>query len=105
MATLVVRYKSPKVEKICKSEKEARRKWGDEFVGPLTSRIGQLEAADSLGDLVGTGVPGKWEILTGDLAGQASAHLTKNWRLMMEVEGTDPSLITEVVVLGRGDYH
>lgn len=105
MGGLEVSYASNKIEKICKQEKETKKAWGAEFVKPVQARISQLEGADCLGDLVWTGAPGRWELLTGNLAGKASARLTANHRLIMEVEGTDANEIRHVVVLGRDDYH
>lgn len=105
MGELEVTYVSNKIEKVCKIERETRKVWGPDFVRPVQNRISQLEAADCLGDLVGTGAPGRWELMTGDRLGQASAHLTANYRLIMKVEGSDANEIRHVEVLGREDYH
>lgn len=105
MGNLVVSYANNKIEAVCTQEKVTKKEWGAEFVKPLQNRLGQLKAADCLGDLIGNGSPGRWEIMTGDKAGQASARLTANWRLMLAVEGTNADEIRHVVVLGREDYH
>lgn len=105
MGKLVVSYRNNRIEKICKREHETRKAWGAEFVKPVQNRLGQLEGADCLGDLIQPGVPGRWELLTGDLRGKASARLTANYRLLLAVDGVDANEIRHVVVLDRADYH
>jgi proteic killer suppression protein len=46
--------------------------------------------------------PGRWEELTGDRAGQWSARLTSNWRLIVQPEQRD---VITVIIVEIVDYH
>lgn len=74
-------------------------------VKALKLRINELHAVESFADL--PHVTGRWEQLSGNLAGKWSARLTANYRLIVEPigEGSDPTALRIVEVLEIRDYH
>lgn len=102
-----VTYADDGVETWCLDARAAQRALGHQRAKFLATRVAQLRAADSLSDLLGTGAPGRWEVLTGDRRGQVSARLTGNWRLVVQPTD-DPHDAREsvaVVVIEIIDYH
>ena len=65
------------------------------LLGELHERRERGEPADLLLGM------GKWEAMTQDRLGQWSAHLTKNWRLIVEPEDNNVT----VLVVEIEDYH
>lgn len=74
-------------------------------VKALKLRINQLHAMESFADLPHT--TGRWEQLSGDLAGKWSARLTAHYRLIVESigDGNDLTALRIVEVLDIRDYH
>lgn len=102
-----VTYADNEVETWCLDARAAQRALGHQRAKFLATRIAQLRAADSLSDLIGTGAPGRWELLTSNRRGQVSARLTDNWRLIVlpTDDPEDPRESVAVVVLEIIDYH
>lgn len=95
-----VRYATRKIEKICTNDREMKRKLDANIAKKLRLRIVELHNLESFADLLcGTG---RWEQLTGDRAGQWSARLTANWRLIVTDEGGSP-VVARVIEIT--DYH
>ena len=95
-----VRYATRKIEKICTNDREMKRKLDADIAKKLRLRIVELHNVESFADLLrGTG---RWEQLTGDRAGQWSARLTANWRLIVTDEGGSP---VDARVIEITDYH
>ena len=95
-----VRYATRKIEKICTNDREMKRKLDADIAKKLRLRIVELHNVESFADLLrGTG---RWEQLTGDHAGQWSARLTANWRLIVTDEGGSP-VVARVIEIT--DYH
>lgn len=95
-----VRYADRKLEKVCTTERQMQRELGAPVAKNLRLRIAELLNVESFDDLLrGTG---RWEQLTGDLAGHWSARLTANWRLLVVDEGGTPVVARVVEIL---DYH
>ena len=95
-----VRYATRKIEKICTNDREMKRKLDANIAKKLRLRIVELHNVESFADLLrGTG---RWEHLTGDRAGQWSARLTANWRLIVTDEGGSP-VVARVIEIT--DYH
>ncbi|MFD4421835.1 helix-turn-helix domain-containing protein [Agromyces sp. NPDC058484] len=87
-----------KLERTCTVEREMKKAYDATVCRALKLRIGELRAAENVDDLLlGTG---RWERLVGDRAGQWSARLTKNRRLVVHEETT-----TEVMIIELVDYH
>ena len=74
--------------------------YGANVAKKLQLRLAELTYVDEMADLLAG--PGRWEELTGDRAGQWSARLTANWRLIVQPEQRD--LIT-VIIVEIVDYH
>ncbi len=93
-------YADRELERICTDTRYMQRKLGAQVAKALRLRIAELRYATEMADLLlGTG---RWEELSGDRAGQWSARLTANWRLI--VQSDEGSSIT-VIVMEIVDYH
>ena len=95
-----VRYASQKVQDICTNERQMKRRLDAVVSKKLRLRIAELHNVESFDDLLrGTG---RWERLTADRAGQWSARLSANWRLIVVDECGSPvvALVIEIT-----DYH
>lgn len=94
-----VEYNDRRIERLCTDDRAGRRELSAEVAKHLRLRVAELRSVRVVEDLlVGTG---RWEELTGDRAGQWSARLGRNWRLIIEAVRGD----TEVVVIEIIDYH
>lgn len=93
-------YGSEELRKVCTDEKRMKRRFDIKVVKTLRRRLQELVAARSMEDLLlGTG---KWERLQADRAGQWSARLSANWRLIVtEVDEGD----VDVIIVEIVDYH
>ncbi|WP_366180672.1 type II toxin-antitoxin system RelE/ParE family toxin [Actinomyces timonensis] len=95
-----VRYADRKVEKVCINQRQMKRALDAAVAKKLRLRIAELHNVESFADLLrGTG---RWEQLTGDRAGQWSARLSANWRLIVIDEGGTPVVACVVEII---DYH
>ena len=95
-----LRYGDNELERQCTDARYMQRKLGAQVAKALRLRIAELRYATEMADLLlGTG---RWEELSGDRAGQWSARLTANWRLI--VQSDEGSSIT-VIVMEIVDYH
>lgn len=93
-------YADNRLERICTDERQMQKKLGANVAKKLKLRMAELVRVEEMQDLlVGTG---KWEQLTGNRVGQWSAHLTANWRLIVEpAEGEQVTVLVVEIV----DYH
>lgn len=95
-----VDYADRELERICTDGRHMQRKLGAHVAKVLKLRIAQLRYATEMPDLLlGTG---RWEELSGDRAGQWSARLTANWRLIVQPEERDAITVIVVEIV---DYH
>lgn len=93
-------YATRELEKTCTDERAMQKKHGVQLSKALKLRIAELRRAVEIDDLLlGTG---RWEQLAGDRAGQWSARLTANWRLIVSL--VDREVVT-VLVVEIVDYH
>jgi proteic killer suppression protein len=93
-------YASRDLEKTCTDQRAMQKKLGAQIAKTLKLRIAEMRRAVEMGDLLlGTG---RWEELKGDRAGEWSARLSANWRLV--VQPVDRDVVT-VLVLEIVDYH
>lgn len=102
-----VGYSTRALETQCTKSSEMVRKFGAGVSKALKTRLLLLRAAEEVGDLLKPGVPGRWELLTGDRKGQLSARLTANWRLIVEPQGEGAQIerFTVVHIVEIVDYH
>lgn len=82
-----------------------KRTFDMRVVKALKLRINELHSVESFADLSHT--TGRWEQLSGDLAGEWSARLSANYRLIVEPigDGKDPTGLRIVEVQDIRDYH
>lgn len=73
---------------------------GAERAKKLQLRLDDLLAAEKMADLLQ--MTGKWEELKADRAGQWSARLTGNWRLIVQPEEDEEVVVLVVEIV---DYH
>lgn len=94
-----LRYATNELERQCTEERYMQRKLGVQVAKKLRLRLAELRRASELADLL-LGA-GNWEELKQDRQGQWSAHLTRNWRLIVEPDGNNVT----VKVIEITDYH
>lgn len=95
-----LRYSSRDLERTCTESRIMQKRLGAQVAKALQLRLSEVRAVREFSDLLlGTG---RWEQLLGDRAGQWSARLSANWRLIVLEDAEDQAiaLIVEVV-----DYH
>ncbi|MDN5855138.1 MAG: type II toxin-antitoxin system RelE/ParE family toxin [Actinomycetia bacterium] len=95
-----LRYASRDLEKTCTDARRMQRVLGAERAKKLQLRLDDLLAAEKMADLLQ--MTGKWEELKADRAGQWSARLTGNWRLIVQPEEDEEVVVLVVEIV---DYH
>lgn len=95
------------------NDARARQKEYGDRAKALGTRLDDLAAIESLDEAFL--LPGHFEPLSGDLAGQYSMRLSGNWRLILEPAnnpiprkpdgGHDLKRVTAIRILGVVDYH
>lgn len=100
-----VRYATKKLERQCTVERAMKKAFDMGVVKALKLRINELHSVESFADLFHT--TGRWEQLSGNLAGEWSARLSANYRLIVEPigDGQDPTGLRIVEVQDIRDYH
>jgi proteic killer suppression protein len=93
-------YATKDLERVCTDARRMVATYGAEVAKKLQLRLAEVAYVDEMADLLAG--PGRWEELRGDRAGQWSARLTANWRLIVEPEERD---VITVVVIEIVDYH
>jgi proteic killer suppression protein len=106
-------FATERLKKICESNGERRKRFGDQAAGKLKGRLDDLDAAQSMEDM--RNLPGHWEELRGDRKGQFSNRLAGGLRLIVRPRrqppptkpdgGLDWRAIDQVTVLEVVDYH
>lgn len=95
-----LRYATRDLERICSDARRMQKALGAERAKKLQLRLDDLRAAEKMADLLQ--MTGKWEELKADRAGQWSARLTGNWRLIVcPVQGRELTVLVIEIV----DYH
>ncbi len=95
-----LRYASRELERICTDVRRMQAALGANVAKKLKLRIAELTYVEELADLLDG--PGRWEELKAERAGQWSARLTGNWRLIVQPEEGDQVIVRIVEVT---DYH
>jgi toxin HigB-1 len=93
-------YATRDLERICTDARRMQTTYGTNVAKKLKLRLAELAYVDEMSDLLAG--PGRWEELTGDRAGQWSARLTANWRLIVRPERRG---VTTVIIVEIVDYH
>ncbi len=96
---LVVHYRTKKLKKICTNLEAARREYGSDMADKIHIRIGQIEAAESVSELLRNGI-GRCHKL--DRRGQYAMDLVHPYRLIFteKSENTVSVRIEQIT-----DYH
>ena len=93
-------YATRDLERVCTDPRRMQATYGANVAKKLKLRLAELTYVDEMADVLAG--PGRWEELTGDRAGQWSARLTANWRLIVRPEQRD---VTTVIIAEIVDYH
>lgn len=96
-----LRYATRDLERLCTDARRMQKSLGAERAKKLQLRLDDLRAAEKMTDLLQ--MTGRWEELKADRAGQWSARLTGNWRLIVEPD--DEGAEVTVLVVEIVDYH
>ncbi|MFM2058903.1 MAG: hypothetical protein RLY71_3288 [Pseudomonadota bacterium] len=106
-----IRFKDKTVRELCEKRATAVKKLGDVVARKLRTRLDDLEAAGTVGELVA----GRPHPLKGDRLGQFAVDLAGGWRLVFSPAndpmprrpdgGTDWTQVTIVCIDYIGDYH
>ncbi len=95
-----VRYATRDLERVCTDTRRMQTALGANLAKKLKLRIAELIYVEGMADLLEG--PGRWEELKADRAGQWSARLTGNWRLIVQSEEGDEVTVLVVEII---DYH
>jgi plasmid maintenance system killer protein len=103
---------SKKLGKHMNTASSRQRQYG-ELAKVIGRRLDDLSALTNLEEAFG--LPGRFEALSGDRAGQFSIRLSGNWRLILEPAneplptrddgGINPAKVTAIRILEIVDYH
>lgn len=106
-----INFKDKKLREICEKQAVAERKLGAACARKLRSRLGDLDAAERVADLVA----GNPHPLKGDRQGEFALELAGGWRLVFSPDhspcptrldgGIDWTQVTIVCIEYIGDYH
>ena len=109
-----VEFATRRLQKVCNSEKESTREYGDRCARLLRRRLWEIDAAESLGDLLRLPGP-RCHALTGDRGGQYAVDLEYPKRLVFEPAddpvprrpdgGVEVATVKRGRVIGVVDYH
>lgn len=96
-----ISYKNNKIMKVCTDAKVSDRTYGNEMSEKIQMRIGEIEAADTVEDMIKYRI-GRCHPLTNNRKGQYAVDLVHPYRLVFEKHGNKIQVahITEMV-----DYH
>lgn len=94
-------FATRELERRCTDARQMQKSLGAERAKKLQLRLDDLRAAEKMADLLQ--MTGRWEELKGDRAGQWSARLTGNWRVIVEPGEEGEEVV--VLVVEIVDYH
>jgi plasmid maintenance system killer protein len=109
-----ITFTDRKLARWCSSEKEMRKKWGDQLAKKLRQRLAELEVFASLADAAH--IPSmRCHELSGDRNGQIAVDLVHPYRLIFCPDdspiptkpdgGLDWSKMTKILIIEIEDYH
>jgi proteic killer suppression protein len=106
-------YASQKLQRTLDRKADCVRTYGAERAKIIIRRLGQIRAAPTMAELLL--YPGRFHLLTANLAGHFSASISANYRLILRPHpapapttsdgGLDTARVTECLVTEIGDYH
>lgn len=98
---LQIEYKSKRIEKICTDASTAGKKYGIEMAAKIQQRIGEINAAETVEQMIQFGV-GRCHPLHQNRKGQYAVHLVQPMRLVFEKKGKEIQIANIIEVI---DYH
>lgn len=96
-----ITYKTSKIEKVCTIASEANKKYGPEMAEKIHQRIGEIEASDTIEELIQFHI-GRCHSLKGARKWQYAMDLVHPYRLVFEKKGTE---IQIAIIMEITDYH
>jgi proteic killer suppression protein len=109
-----ISFRSTKLQKLCCTKKECKRKWGPENGALIGRRLADLNAAEDLEDLLKLPQTG-FHALKGNRERQFAINLKYPFRLILEPAndpvprkedgGIDLSRVTKIRIIEVVDYH
>ena len=96
-----ISYKNNKIRKVCTDAKVSDRTYGNEMSEKIQMRIGEIEAADTVEDMIKYRI-GRCHSLINNRKGQYAVDLVHPYKLVFEKQGNEIQIahIMEIV-----DYH
>lgn len=108
-----ISFDKKKLAKLCNSEDNLRAEYGPRMAKLIQQRLLDLSEAENLEEM--RSLPGRCHALTQDWAGHLAVDLVHPDRLVFRPDhnpvptnkggGLDWGKVTEIVVVGIGDYH
>ena len=109
-----ISFASGSLQKVCNSQKEMHRKFGQKVAGRLAQRLSELKAAESLAEISHL-PPARLHELGHDRQGQFAVDLAQPKRLIFKPDhnpvplkadgGLDKEKITRLRIVEILDYH
>jgi toxin HigB-1 len=106
-----IHFKNKKLQELCQTTRQMKKKWGNELSQKLMARLADLDAASNVSELIA----GRPHPLDYDRKGQFAIDLNNMMRLIFEPandpipkcsDGTvDWKKVTVIRIICIGDYH
>lgn len=98
---LRIEYKNKSIEKVCTNASIAEKKYGPDMAEKIQQRIDQIQAADSIEQMVQYRI-GRCHSLTGNRKKQYAVDLVHPQRLVFEKKGEEIQIANIIEII---DYH
>ena len=96
-----ISYKNNKIKNVCTDAKVSDRTYGKEMSEKIQMRIGEIEAADTVEDMIKFHI-GRCHSLINNRKGQYAVDLVHPYRLIFEKRGNEIQVVHIVEIV---DYH
>lgn len=96
-----IKYQNRKIEKVCTNASEAQRQYGTKMSEKIHLRIDQIDASDSVEELIQFGI-GRCHPLKGNRIGQYAMDLVHPYRLVFIKVGEEIQIAKIIEIV---DYH
>lgn len=87
-----ITYKNKKIEKVCTDAKMSDRTYGNEMSEKIQMRIGEMEAADTVEEMIKYHI-GRCHPLTNNRKEQYAVDLVHPYRLVFEKHGNEIQVV------------
>lgn len=96
-----IRYKTRKIEKVCRDAKTAEKTYGKEMAEKIQQRIQEMTAAETVEFMIQFHI-GRCHALSQNRKGQYAVDLVQPYRLVFEKQG---DIVQIARILEIVDYH